>query len=146
MDQKDKKTDGLLSAHHEESDAKHALDSHVAKDMSYRDVAPELLDSSDYAQGRPVNQYSGGGTDNTTEPAPRPHGSQDWQQGITAANDSSKEAPATTADDPDNDLRSRSADPGQSSYGGFRNEGPSEQASHRKIQAGEGSPTPQEGE
>ena len=83
-------------------------------DKSYRDDAEQLTDSSDYARGNRVGVYSGGGPDTSTEPAPQPKGRQDWQKGITAANDSSDEPP-TTADDSENDVRSRSADPGESS-------------------------------
>ncbi len=93
-------------------------------DPARKDDPMETALSSDYAQGEPVGRYAGGGPGTSQEPAPKPKGEQTWQ--------AAGEKGGAMRDDPnalhqvaggDGAVRSRSADPGQSSYGGFTNEG-----------------------
>lgn len=86
----------------------------------YRDDPKEFGKSSDYAQGASSSRTAGGGpTDSTSKLAGEKGSQEDWRGG---------EQPADGDRGPDSggygDVPSRSADPGQSSYGGFKDEGP----------------------
>lgn len=94
-----------------------------------RDDPAEFGQSSEYVQTGTTGRYAGGGPEESAAMAGRDGkgnnaGSQDWQHPQSAApadHESTK-----TADDPMNaEVTSRSADPGQSSYGGFEGEGTS---------------------
>ncbi len=88
-----------------------------------KDEPNEFGASSDYAQGQPVGRYAGGGPDDSQEPAPKPKGEQTWQAGAGGGPMRDDPNALHQAAGGDDAVRSRSADPGQSSYGGFKNEG-----------------------
>ena len=109
-----------------------------AKDADYRDDPSELAASSDYAQRGTTNQYSGqspgdesGNFAGGRESRGMHSGSQEQWRGAAAApsdagGDGAAGAPqGEQGDEAYGDVPSRSADQGQSSYGGFKNEGPS---------------------
>ncbi len=100
-------------------------------DDDYRDDPNEMGQSSDYAQHGTPGRYSGNGPDETPsqydDAAPgkgNNAGSQaDWRGGPAADGE-------PKATDENGELQSRSADPGQGSYGGFKNEGPGPGGDH----------------
>lgn len=112
------------------------------KDADYRDDPSLLAASSDYAQRGTTNQYAGqspgdesGDYASGRESRGMHSGSQEqWRGAAAAPSDGAgrDEAPSLEAEqsathhsEAYGDVPSRSADPGQSSYGGFNNEGPS---------------------
>ena len=85
----------------------------------YRDDPKDFGKSSDYAQGASSSRTAGGGpTDSTSKLAGEKGSQEDWRGGGSAGDDHKPD------DGGYGDVPSRSADPGQSSYGGFKDEGP----------------------
>ena len=86
----------------------------------YRDDPKEFGKSSDYAQGATSSRTAGGGPADSTNRLAGEKGSQeDWRGDRQPADDDRGPGSGGYGDVP-----SRSADPGQSSYGGFKDEGP----------------------
>lgn len=104
-------------------------------DPMNKDDPDEFGKSSDYAKGEPMGRYAGGGPGTSQEPAPKPKGEQTWQAaGRGGAGGGGAGASSEASGD---DVRSRSADPGQSSYGGLKNEGGAD-ATHDALGAPRG--------
>lgn len=94
---------------------------------TYRDD-PELLgQSSDVANRGSSSRTSGDSPGQSSDPGIARKGVQDWKVGPKSEAGGAVEEAAD--DDSGDEVKSRSADPGQSSYGGFKNEGPSDTAS-----------------
>ena len=103
-------------------------------ESEYKDDPKAFAQSSDLATRGETGEYAGGGVDDSSANFTPAKGEQAWQKAGVESSQEGADKPDAKPDAKHDDekVESRSADSGQSSYGGFKNEGPADNSSGDK--------------